>query len=469
MRIANPDVAIVGAGFTGVALLVRLLWTLPDRANVLIIGTPHATGRGYAYGTELADHLLNVRAGRMSAISDEPAHFVSWLRRHGHREEGIEESYQSRALYGTYLRDTLYRSIAAQSGRLRVEVHEASVIDLQRERDGFGIQLGSGERAHARAVVLATGNGRGDFPFAAKPAGEALDLMIRDPFHDYRMGTIASDARVLLVGTGLTMIDQLLRLDSSGHRGEVVAISRHGLLPGAHPTRQRTERPPALIPGASVVDLMRLLVADGRAALREGGDWQSVVDGLRPHVQRLWQGLSRADRDRFFRHAAALWSVHRHRMAPAIAERVAAMRAEGRLTVRAGRVVGVRKTRNAVTVAFKARRSAAVELLPFDWIVNCSGIRARSVHNDPLIAALIGRRLARPAEFIGGIDVTTESQVLDGNGRPVPGLFAAGPLTVGVFFEITAVPEIRVQAAGIARALNDFLIHAAGAARSARA
>jgi uncharacterized NAD(P)/FAD-binding protein YdhS len=156
-------------------------------------------------------------------------------------------------------------------------------------------------------------------------------------------------------------------------------------------------------------------------------------------------------------------------MAPAIAERVAAMRAEGRLTVRAGRVVGVRKTRNAVTVAFKARRSAAVELLPFDWIVNCSGIRARSVHNDPLIAALIGRRLARPAEFIGGIDVTTESQVLDGNDRPVPGLFAAGPLTVGVFFEIAAVPEIRVQAAGIARALNDFLIHAAGAARSARA
>ena len=469
MRIATPDVAVIGAGFAGVALAVRLLWTLPDGAQLLLVGTPGETGHGCAYGTELPDHLLNVRAGRMSVVSDEPYHFVSWLRQHGHGNADLEESYQPRPLYGTYLRDTLYKSSAAQRGRVRTEVHEGTVIDLERQAGGFAVQLGDGQRVKAKAVILATGNARGDFPFGVGDAGDAIDFMIRDPFFDYRMKSIGTDTRVLLVGTGLTMVDQLLRLEANGHQKPVTAVSRHGLLPSAHPSRPRGVRQPELPVGASLAALLRSFIADSRQAIREGDDWQSVLDGIRPHLPRLWRGLSPADRARFFRHAEAFWSVHRHRMAPSIGTRVAAMQSEGRFTIRAGRVVGLRRARQGVTVALRPRGVTTIDLLSFDWMINCSGIRPRGARTDPFIATLVGRGLARSAGLAGGIDVTLDSRVVGRGGVPEPGLFAAGPLTVGTFFEITAVPEIREQAARVAKAATDFLADAAVRSVYARA
>jgi len=457
MRITDPDIAVIGAGFTGVALAVRLLSTLPDGAGLLLVGAPGEIGHGYAYGTDLADHLLNVRTGRMSVVSDEPHHFASWLRQRGHRDANLEESYQPRPLYGAYLRDTLDKSIAAQRGRLRTEVREGIVVDLERGADGFASQFGDGEHVKARAVILAMGNASGDFPFAIESAGDARSCMIRNPFCDDRMKTIDTGASVLLVGTGLTMVDQLLRLEANGHQGPVTAVSRHGLLPLAHPSRPRGVRTPTLPAAATLLGLVRSLIAEARQAVDDGDDWQSVLDGLRPHVQRLWHGLSPADRARFFRHAEAFWSVHRHRMAPSVGARVTAVRSEGRFAVRAGRVVGIRGAGQRIAVAFRPRGATTVELLPFDRVINCSGIRSRGARNDPLVAALVGRGLARPARFAGGIEVTLDNRVVDRGGSPVPGLFAAGPLTAGTFFEITAVPEIREQAAGVAEAVADFL------------
>src|SRR5690606_25076177 len=49
--------------------------------------------------------------------------------------------------------------------------------------------------------------------------------------------------RVLMIGSGLTMIDKLLELEACGHTGPVHALSRRGLLPRAH--RRRPETLPA--------------------------------------------------------------------------------------------------------------------------------------------------------------------------------------------------------------------------------
>jgi uncharacterized NAD(P)/FAD-binding protein YdhS len=51
--------------------------------------------------------------------------------------------------------------------------------------------------------------------------------------------------------------------------------------------------------------------------------------------------------------------------------------------------------------------------------------------------------------------VDEQSRLLRKDGEGWPGLFAAGALTAGRFWEITAVPDIRVQAQKIAQIVTE--------------
>ena len=102
----------------------------------------------------------------------------------------------------------------------------------------------------------------------------------------------------------------------SGFEGTIHAVSRHGLLP-----RRHLANPPlpstAPSPAASETTV-RGILAKLRGANREG-DWRVAVDQLRPQLGEIWQRLPDAERRRFLRHAARLWEVHRHRLAPRVA------------------------------------------------------------------------------------------------------------------------------------------------------
>ena len=75
-------IAIIGAGFSGSLLAVHLLRRAGPDDRILLIERNAAFGRGAAYATGNDSHLLNVRAGNMSAFSDRPDHFLDWLHRH---------------------------------------------------------------------------------------------------------------------------------------------------------------------------------------------------------------------------------------------------------------------------------------------------------------------------------------------------------------------------------------------------
>jgi uncharacterized NAD(P)/FAD-binding protein YdhS len=124
---------------------------------------------------------------------------------------------------------------------------------------------------------------------------------------------------ILLSATGLTAMDVAIAVTGAHPRTVVRAVSRHALLPRVHRRRPGPGRPvwlPVLAgPGGQVRlgELMwqvRAVLADRPAA------WEEVIDALRPHVPRLWQQLSVADREMFLRHVARYWEVHRHRMPP---------------------------------------------------------------------------------------------------------------------------------------------------------
>jgi len=110
------------------------------------------------------------------------------------------------------------------------------------------------------------------------------------------------------------------------------------------------------------------------AHVERGGDWRSVVDGLRPHTQRLWRELPLPSKRRFLEHARAWWDVHRHRMAPQVERRIAEAISTGRLTVIAAKLVGVEENAAGAWVRYRQRGQSRIESVNVARIVDCTGV-----------------------------------------------------------------------------------------------
>ncbi len=439
---APARVAIVGGGASGVITAAHLLRRARGPLEIHLIERSGAIGRGVAYSTADAGHLLNVPAGNMSALADEPDHFVRWLSvRESLAPETARAIFAPRRLYGAYLGGLLD---GAPAGAVRRVADEC--VRLRECADGVRLDLRSGAYLVADVAVLATGH---DLP-AARVGG----LAVTDPHDASAIAAIGADQAVIIAGTGLTMVDTVVTLAGQGHRGPITAISRRGLLPQPHrPGACRPLAPVAPPRGAPISELMRWLRA-GVAAQATGEDWRSAVDALRPHTQGLWRSMSADQRRRFLRHGRAWWDVRRHRMAPEIAGAVQRLRAEGRLRVIAGRIDAARRTARGVAIDYRPRGGSAVETLSAEHVIACVGSPdGPSRSADPLVRALIAGRLARPDALDLGLDIAADGAVIDAAGAASERLFAVGPITRAAFWETIAVPDIRAQCAALAETL----------------
>jgi uncharacterized NAD(P)/FAD-binding protein YdhS len=397
-------VAVVGGGCSGVLVTRELLRGGDDDVVLIEPGEP---GGGIAYGNAQPWHLLNSRAGAMSADPDDPGHFVRWA-------GTTAEAFRPRAEYGRYLRSVLAEADRDHPGRLRV--HRARVAAIG--PDGV-VALDDGDAVHADHVVLATGG-----PAAARQQIEHRRY-VTDPWRPGVLEALPAGEPVLLVGTGLTAVDVALTLTADGRRtAPVVAVSRRGLLPLTHSDHATPPTVPSLDDCATLRDVVRAV----RAAAGEAGDWRPIVDGLRPMLDQLWGALTPGEQDAFLRHLARPWECHRHRMAPAVATRVVELRAAGLLEIRAGGV------------------AAWPGLADFAAVVNCAGPGRLPGAAGPLVGGLLAAGLARVGPHGLGLDIDEAGRLVGGDGRANDRLWVIGALRRGARWETTAVPEIRAQA-----------------------
>ena len=437
-------VAIVGAGFSGTLLAINLL--RHDGPSATLIERAPVAGKGLAYGAAHPDHLLNVRAANMSAFPDEPDHLVRWLAARGVPDAA--SSFVPRLVYGDYLREMLLATRERAGDRLRVVT--ADVADIVDDDEGVAVRLVGGESVTADAAVLAIGNLPPHVPPGLDPALLPASSYRRDPWGPGVTEGLSDGDTLLVIGSGLTMVDTVLSLDASGFRGQVVALSRRGLLPHRHaatsPWNRLSERP-ATVASA----LVRTVRARGQQI-----GWRSAVDELRPFTQAMWANASRVERARFLRHLRPWWDVHRHRLAPQVADRLASVQASGRLQVRAGKTLTFAAVDDGVEVAWRPRGQDTAERLLVQRIVNCTGpLGDLSRTEEPLLATLVGRGTIHPDPEHLGIDVDPAAAVIDSAGRASDRLFALGPMTRGAFWEIVAVPDIRRQTWDLARRLSN--------------
>jgi len=428
---------IVGGGYSGTLTAVNLLEK--GAGPVTLIERAAVVARGAAYGTRHPAHLLNVRAANMSAFPDRPDDFVHWLG----TDDGAE--FAPRRDYGRYLSHVLegWRRSPA------LTLVQGEAVDAARTPEGWTVTLRDGRVLDGDRLVLATGNMAPQPPPGIDPARFDPGVYVDDPWRGDLLGSLGPKDTVLLVGTGLTMVDAVVTLGAADFRGRILAISRRGLVPRAHSewARLKTMVEPPEGGASAVLHAMR-------ARVRARPRWQVAVDELRPHVQRLWERASPTERRRFLRHLRPWWDVHRHRIAPEIAARLEAMRGDGRLQTAAGKIVALDPIPGGAALRWRPRGETAERTATVRRIVNCTGPASDIARFGPaLLRGLFERGTARPDGLRMGVDVDARCRALSADGTPTPGLFAVGPLTKGCFWEVVAVPHIRGQVATLAARL----------------
>jgi uncharacterized NAD(P)/FAD-binding protein YdhS len=389
----------------------------------------------------------------MGAFPDRPDDFLSWLQARPQIkgcDAPVAGTFVPRRLYGDYL-GSLLASAADQAGASSLKLVNDDAVGLEVAGGKVVVTLGSGARLWADSAVLAIGN------FAAPPVCPGVDdcsMWRASPWQDGALSGIDPTGRVLLVGTGLTMVDATIALLDAGHTGPIHGVSRRGLLPRIHPATPVAAATTVQAYPIRLAALTRLLRQEAERAEAEGRPWQSVIDAIRPVTQDLWQAMSLDDKRRFLRHVRCWWDIFRHRMAPSVAERIHAAEAAGQLRITAGRIVHCEADRDRMDILVRARGSNEPVPLRVARAINCTGVMSDITRSDdPLLKSLLSQQMIRPDALSLGLDVDVSCAVLNQDGGISDRLFAIGPITKGRFWEIVAVPDIRRQCEALAQLL----------------
>ena len=427
--------------------------------HVTVVNAAHPVGRGVAYGLRRPEYLLNVAARNMSAFPDEPEHFLEWLRTRSEFESTPEvelrERFISRQVYGDYLRAIVQHHL--QSPGAMTPVTSQSVVgdvrDVEPLDAGGLVHLADGTTLRADRVVLATGN---ETP-KPLPGAEALAehrAWVGNPWQAWEDRLPGPDGRIVILGTGLSAVDAIITLRALGWLGSIDAVSRHGWFPHAHFRGiEYPEFPPPDVDLAALgLDaLLRLVETHCRLLHERNANPAIIVDKLRPHTQRIWNGFDRQDRLAFARDHAARWNVFRHRIAPDIHSQITSSQLTGQLQVHAERIEELTAAEESDGILV---RLADGRTLDADLVINATGPATTfTATRSVLLQNLLRRGLVAPDATDMGVRVDPDHTVVDAAGERSDLLLALGPMLRGTYWETIAVPELRVQARRVAETL----------------
>lgn len=434
------SIVIIGGGASGVLLAAHLLRDDDPHLRVTLIERQGQFGQGLAYSARLRHHRVNVPARGMSAFADDPEHFWRWLQR---REPGKHANgfvFVPRRLYGAYLEDVLREAGERIAGRLLVLSEE--VLALNETRHGVETLLANGTSLVSRWAALAVGHetqpsrGKG----MAVRSGSERDTPL-DP-----------DASLMILGSGLSMVDAWVSLSEARHRGSITVVSRKGLLPTGHRDVPPISIDAADVPlGTSLTYLARWFRALVAETVAQGGDWRSVVDGLRPYNQRLWQSWPEREKRQFLRHVRPWWNIHRHRLPPDLHDELVRAVARGQVSLIAAEFVGIERAGGAVRATLRPRGTNRRETMDVARVYDCGGVSVDvRASGNPLVQHLVQTGAARADDMHIGLDVAENCALVAADGTVSNRVSVVGPLTRGRFFEIEAVPDIRLQCKNLA-------------------
>ncbi len=455
----HKHIAVIGAGYSGVIFAMHMVKTAPYPVHVTLIERREAFGEGIAYSTHHPQHLLNVRAAKMSAYPDEPSHFIDWIRAEEHTWRQLdpafehtqfdENSFVPRMIFGAYIKDQLAHAhtIASANGH-KLELQHHAVQDITLERNKCRILFADGDML-ADAAILTTGNlptreARYEKKLFHAPYRFARDMWNPPRQHILGPDTIAPTKPIAIIGSGLTMVDAVISLREKNVNVPIITFSRHGHLPSVHehyapyPANWEMEKQPK-----TTLALMRHIRKTTKKAVQAGYHWQAVFDSLRSLSNPIWQTLPNAEKRKFFRHLFSLWNVHRHRMPPESAALLGEMHQSGQLQHIKASIIDADVTQDGLLIAYHEKYVPGIQTMEVSYVINCTGSES-DIGNLPssnLLHRLVDRDYMTVSPLRSGIK--QEHGRL--TGEAMDHLFAVGPIFLGGLIETTAVPDLRIH------------------------
>lgn len=461
--VQTADFLIIGGGLSGTLLAAQLL-RQPGRRRILIVELRAELGRGEAYSAVEPGHTLNGNAARMSIDPDSANDLTEWLTAYidaGGWPESVEqqvpvaELFPPRGVFGLYVQQRLAEAqeAGARQGS-SVEHVRGEVVDLQVDSGHVRATLADGQSLRADFAALATGM----YAAARTPQRQSsgLNAAAMDPWGVSAMTRLDPMARVMIIGSGLTMVDAVVSLQQAGHRGPISIYSRHGLLPQVR--RQPPAWPDFLSENPDIRSprqLLRALREQCALAQSLGIDWQAPLDTVRANIGRLWHQASDLQRRQFVRHVRPWWESHHHRSPPQSAALLASLVAQGRVIVEAASMQGVEiLATGQLQICLRYRGQSQVCSVIGDALINSTGIEYDWRRVDrPLPRQLLARGLVQPGPLALGIAADRDGAVRDAQGVVSSRLFALGPPLRGMWWESTAVTDVASQAKALAQRL----------------
>jgi uncharacterized NAD(P)/FAD-binding protein YdhS len=413
---------------------------------VLIEKNKQQLFKGAAYSSVLRHQLLNVPILGMSLLADRIDHFWLWVQSQDLPVKYDPHDFVPRDLFGRYITDTIREAL--EETKHSFETLTASVEDVQQTDTGYILFTSGGQAISADAVVLCSGNLPSQDLTGLTQSARSHMRYVQNPWRGTYVDNVGTEDSVLITGTGLTMVDQVLSLVKSGHKGKIFLLSRRGFLPESHgPAPEYTLQYIATADTSTVIGTLQWIRREIKAATTMGANWISVLNAIRDLTPTIWAEWTRTERARFLRHLKPHWEVHRHRIPAESYTTIQALMREGRIEKLAGRIQVIDASMQKFATSFVVREDKSCKTLSTDWVINCTGPHANIRRTEvPLIHNLIRRNIVLPDPLALGLMPTAQS----------PQFHIIGPPAKGTYWECTALREIRKHAAHTANEIVNY-------------
>ncbi len=459
---APIKIAIIGGGASGTISAIQLLSRLEVKAKIFLIEkNKEALFRGAAYANQLAYEPLNVQAGRMSIYNHLPDDFYDWVKAKKESSTGVavsKDTFVSRRWFGDYLTENFVKA-KKHSKTTEAEIIHAACEDLAYDASSNQYTLSFKDREHLSAdcLVFACGNEPPSDIFSRAETEAMGDNYISNPWGTNPFEELKETDDVLIIGTGLTMIDHAVSLQKQNHKGKIYCISRNGYLPLPHTDIQHfafdiTKEPTEL---KEALDVLNQNITTAKA---QNITWQNVMDAMRPHTSRIWKQMSLKSKKLFLEKLRKYWEIHRHRMPLPSAIAIEQMQSTGQLKIVAGYYQSLQLNNEGIIFNYVSKGVKQKCSLTVNRIINCTGPSSDYYKTGSvLFKNLLDKGWMKQDSLKLGIETGSNGEIIKNNGTVLQNTFAIGPLRKAAEWETIAVREIRTQAEGVAILLSSYL------------